>query len=148
MFNPNMINPGYIVTKTDRDITISFRDVIYAQIVNPQYELFELIIQWLIMLSEPKALSLERAGNLIAYELLMRHNEGNGQVYYDDKGKTEVKFNQPLNKVSPKDRLEKLSNTFDEIEKIVNADYYQDSWGTLAIKIDSIKEIINKSKEE
>lgn len=37
--------------------------------------------------------------------------------------------------------------TLDEIEKIVSADYYDDSWGTLAIKIDSIKEIINKAKE-
>ena len=36
----------------------------------------------------------------------------------------------------------------DEIEKIVSADYYDDSWGTLAIKIDSIKEIINKAKED
>ena len=52
------------------------------------------------------------------------------------------------------ERKDKLSvqeynykQTLDEIEKIVSADYYDDSWGTLAIKIDSIKEIINKAKE-
>lgn len=41
-----------------------------------------------------------------------------------------------------------LKQALDEIEKIVSADYYDDSWGTLAIKIDSIKEIINKAKED
>lgn len=41
----------------------------------------------------------------------------------------------------------KYKQALDEIEKIVSADYYDDSWGTLAIKIDSIKEIINKAKE-
>lgn len=41
----------------------------------------------------------------------------------------------------------KYKQALDEIEKIVSADYYDDSWGTLAIKIDSIKEIINKAKD-
>lgn len=41
----------------------------------------------------------------------------------------------------------KYKQALAEIEKIVNADYYQDSWAALAIKIDSIKGIIDKRKE-
>ena len=43
---------------------------------------------------------------------------------------------------------DKSKQALDEIEKIVNIDYYQDSWTTLAIKIDNIREIINKTKEK
>lgn len=43
-------------------------------------------------------------------------------------------------------KFHQYKQALDEIEKIVSADYYDDSWGTLAIKIDSIKEIINKAK--
>lgn len=42
----------------------------------------------------------------------------------------------------------RYKQALDEIEKIVSADYYDDSWGTLAIKIDSIEEIINNVKEQ
>lgn len=42
-----------------------------------------------------------------------------------------------------KDSL-KYKQALEEIQKIVNADYYQDSWGALAIKIDDIKDIIKK----
>lgn len=42
-----------------------------------------------------------------------------------------------------------MKQALDEIEKIVNVNinYYQDSWGTLAVKINSIKNIINKAKK-
>lgn len=52
-----------------------------------------------------------------------------------------------INEQDTKD-FAKYSNALNEIEKIVNTDYYQDSWGTLAIKVDNIKGIINKVKEE
>lgn len=55
------------------------------------------------------------------------------------------KFNNDIPMINNED---KYKQALDEIEKIVSADYYDDSWGTLAIKIDSIKEIINKAKEE
>lgn len=42
----------------------------------------------------------------------------------------------------------KYKQALNEIEKIVNTDYYQDSWGTLAIKVNNIKGIINKVKEK
>lgn len=44
-----------------------------------------------------------------------------------------------------KDRL-KYKQALDEIEKIVNVNYYQDSWATLTIKINDILDIINKAK--
>lgn len=58
--------------------------------------------------------------------------------------------NKKYSKINEQDTKDfaKYSNALDEIEKIVNIDYYQDSWGTLAIKIDRIKEIINRTKEE
>lgn len=43
--------------------------------------------------------------------------------------------------------LKQKERALDEIKKIINIDYYQDSWATLAIKIDNIREIINKIKE-
>lgn len=45
-------------------------------------------------------------------------------------------------------KYSRYKQALDEIEKIINDDYYQDGWGTLAIKIDSIKDIINKAKGE
>lgn len=41
----------------------------------------------------------------------------------------------------------KYIQALEEISEIANADYYQDSWATLAIKIDNIKDIINNAKE-
>ncbi len=62
----------------------------------------------------------------------------------------ELKFNENHFRVDAaraKMKAKKYKQALDEIEKIVNADYYQDSWGTLAIKIDSIKDIIHKTKD-
>ena len=42
---------------------------------------------------------------------------------------------------------ETYKQTLDEISEIANADYYQDSWATLAIKIDNIKDLINGAKD-
>ena len=53
-------------------------------------------------------------------------------------------FNNAIQVINNEDRYKQA---LDEIEEIVSADYYDDSWGTLAIKIDSIKEIINKAKD-
>lgn len=76
-----MIQPYVIKTETMDDITLTFKDVKYAQVINPQYDLFELIVRWLIDNGHPSKLSLQRAGNLIANDLLMRFNEGKGRVY-------------------------------------------------------------------
>lgn len=103
------------------------------------------------IMEEPvcNAFDVNRYGEIICSEencIILKLKE---QLQTKEQECEELKLNENhfrIDAARAKMKASKCKQALDEIEKIANTDYYQDSWGTLAIKIDNIQNIINKAK--